>query len=113
MSVEPETRVNDPIIIRADDEMTHTCVVCNTRKCDFSRHLPFCGPICEYCFNKIGDFKRIVETKRRLLKYVPSDAAKKVERNIRKLERKIKRMTTIDDTEINKLLGERDNATKT
>ena len=91
----------------------NTCVVCNTRECDFSRHLAFYGPICEYCFNKIRTLETINESKRRQLDSVPPDVAKKIEKNIRKRERKIERMTTIDDTEINKLLEERDNAIKT
>lgn len=71
------------------------CVVCNKRKCDFSRNLPFCGPICEYCFNKIRTLQTRNESKRRLLNDVPPDVAKKIERNIRKRERKIIKMTTI------------------
>ncbi len=91
MSIESETWITNPII------ETTICVICNTRKCDHSRNLLLCGPICEYCFNKIGNFQLKIESKRRLLKNVPSDIAKKIERNIRKLERKIIKMTTISD----------------
>ena len=82
---------------------TTTCVVCDTRKCDFSRHLPFCGPICEYCFNKIRTLQTTNESKRRQLDSVPPNVAKKIEKNIRRRERKIERMTT----------KEEDNAIKT
>ena len=104
--------INEPIIIEVDNETT-TCVVCNTRECDYSRHFPFCGPVCEYCFDKIRTLQETNESKRKQLDSVSPNIAKKMERNIRKRERKIERMTTIDDTEINKLLEERDNATKT
>ncbi len=77
MSIESETRVNDPIIIETE---TTTCVVCDTRTSDFSRHLPFCGPICEYCFDKIRTLQETNESKRRQLDSVPPNVAKKIEK---------------------------------
>ena len=72
------------------------CVVCKTRECNNSRHLPFCGPSCVDCNGRIISFQRIIDSKRNLIKTAPLDAVKKIEKNIRKLERKIERMTTVD-----------------
>ena len=63
--------------------------------------------------SKIRTLETTNESKRKLLKDVPPNVAKKIEKNIRRRERKIERMTTINDTEINKLLEEEDNAIKT
>ncbi len=44
--------------------------------------------------NKIMTLESKIKSKRGLLKTIPEDARHKVEKNIRKMERKLERMTT-------------------